>query len=364
VSEQKKTAAEIIAKYGISADANKTGIAEIPLKKMIASQEAYELLLKHTTHEEERHEELRRQIEDLQKERLRLQAERQLFADREKHLISELSQKEVEVQRDRADLHAQFAEREASLRREIDNQRAALTDREATFRVQSQELMARTAVLENEHTDLQRELKQRAIDHQKAIADFVRQKEQFEADFQSRMESKAAEYVDTALASLRTSEDRFDRIGSSWARAGLLAVLLGLILAYSLATEATEKIVSNKDISWSLILFFGTKGAILLGLVVSIVRLCVRLARNYMQESLKSAERRHAINYGKFYLSVFGAGTDGEKLKDVFAHWNISSTSAFAEKDDLLPKPSISEIGELTKALIGLRKAGKADDKD
>lgn len=142
-----------------------------------------------------------------------------------------------------------------------------------------------------------------------------------------------------------------------------MAVAIGVALAYGLAVEGTEKLVSNKDISWGLILFFGAKGAILIGLVVATVRLCLRLARNYMHESLKNAERRHAINYGKFYLSVYGAGTDGEKLKDVFAHWNISGTSAFAEKDDPVPQLSISEIGELTKALVGLRKGDKGDEK-
>jgi hypothetical protein len=231
------------------------------------------------------------------------------------------------------------------------------------FRVQSHELMDRTARLESERVTMQQELKQRAVDHEKAIADLHRQKEQFEAEFQSRMESKATEYVDTALASLKASEERFDWIGSKWALGGLISVLTGLVLAYFLATEATDKVVSNKDISWALILFFGAKGAILLGLVVGVVKLCLRLARNYMHESLKNAERRHAINYGKFYLSVYGTGSDGEKVKDVFAHWNISGSSAFSEKEEPFPQPAISDIGELLKGLVGVQKAVKGDDK-
>jgi hypothetical protein len=286
------------------------------------------------------------------------------LAERENLLSRNLTDKELQVQRERAELHEQFADRETSLRQEMENQQAALREREAALRAQNQELMVRTQILESDHFTQQKELKQLATEHEKAIADLVRQKEQYEADFQKRMESKATEYVDTALGALKASEERFDSIGSKWALGGMLGVLTGLVLAYLLATEATEKIISNKDISWSLLLFFGAKGAILLGLVVAMVRLCMRLARNFMQESLKSAERRHAINYGKFYLSVYGAGTDGEKLKDVFAHWNISGPSAFAEKDDSLSQPSISEIGELTKALVGFRKGGKEDDKD
>lgn len=301
---------------------------------------------------------------ELELEQSRLLAELVDRAEREKALLKDITQKEVEFQRARAELHEQFAEREISLRREMENQQAALREREATFSGQSRELQARTLTLENEHAALKRELAQRVTDHEKAIAALVRQKEQFEADFQEKMEAKATEYVDTALVSLKASEERFDGIGSRWALCGLFGVLIGLVLAYVLANEATGKIVSNKDISWSLILFFGVKGAVLLGLVVAMVRLCMRLARNYLQESLKNAERRHAINYGKFYLTVYGAGTDGEKLKDVFAHWNISGTSAFAEKDDAISQPSISEIGELAKALVGLKKSAKDDGND
>jgi hypothetical protein len=294
----------------------------------------------------------------------RHQGQLETLIEREKNLSRSLTEKEVELQRDRAELHARFAERELALRQEMESQQAALKEREASFRSQSDELLKRTRFLESEQVALKEESKQRAIEHEQAKVQLQRQKEQFQEDFQARMESKATEYVDTALESLKASEKRFDRIGFAWSVGGIFSVGLGLALAYFLAVEATEKLVANKDISWGLILFFGTKGAILLGLVVATVRLCVGLARNYMHESLKNAERRHAINYGKFYLSVYGAGTDGQKLQDVFAHWNISGTSAFSAKDEPLPQPTMSEITDLAKVLIGLKKSEKSSEKD
>lgn len=333
-------------------------------RKLVEQSELSNRLQKRLTQLEQKHEKALTQLAEREKSLVQLEAERNALAERQEELSRDLIQKEVEVQKDREKLRRQFADREASLRREMEGHQAALQERENTYRSQSQELMARAASLEEEHAKLQRELKMRAVEHETAIADLVRQREQFQADFQSRMEAKAAEYVDTALASLKTSEERFDRIGSWWAFGGLIGVIGGLVLAFILATEATATVVGNKDISWSLILFFGVKGAVLLGLVVGMIRLCMRLARNYMHESLKSAERRHAINYGKFYLSVYGAGTDGEKLKDVFANWNTSGTSAFSEKDEPFPQPSLSEVSELAKAIVGLKKGAKDDDKD
>jgi hypothetical protein len=179
------------------------------------------------------------------------------LAAHERAQAQALTEKDVQIQQDRADLQAHFLEREVALRREMESQQSSLKEREAVSRAQRNEILARTQQLESEHATLQKELKQRAAEHEKAIADLVRQKEQYEAEFQDRMESKAAEYVDTALGSLKTNEERFDSIGSKWAVGGLLGVLIGLVLAYFLTTEATEKIVSNKDISWSLFLLFG-----------------------------------------------------------------------------------------------------------
>jgi len=288
------------------------------------------------------------------------QRNRKLVAltEEKKELVHALDLKEVEVQKERAILHTSFAEREDALRREIDIQRSVLKDRENFFHIEREALEERTKTLEATHADLKSEFAQRAVEHDKAISDLKKQREQYEADFQARMEEKATVYVDSALSSLKSNERRFETIGSTWSVAGLLSVAIGAALAFVLAKEGTANIVSNKDITWPLILFFTAKSAVLLGLIVAVVHLCTKLARSYMHESIKNGERRHAINYGKFYLSVYGAGTDGEKLKDVFAHWNIEGKSAFSEKDEQTPNVSVAvpKISEITEAVNGVQK--------
>jgi hypothetical protein len=269
----------------------------------------------------------------------------------QKELNRQLELKELELQEERTSIHAAFAEREASLRKEIEIQQATLHERESLSRAQRAALEDRAKALEIEHAALRQQLVQGTIEQEKAKADLIRQKEQYEAEFQTRMEAKSAEFVDDALGSLRSNGRRFEIIGSAWAIAGLLAVIAGLVLAFILAQGGTASIVANKDISWALILFFAAKGAILLGLVVAVVRLCSKMARNYLHESIKNGERRHAINYGKFYLGTYGAGTDGEKLKDVFSQWNIEGKSAFSERDATVPVPPKLEVTDIAKTL-------------
>lgn len=311
-------------------------LAEDEAKKERANAQISELASKLSKSEAE--------VKKLTKELVRL-------SERQKELNNRLELKDIEIQQERTSIHELFAEREASLRKEIDIQQATLHEREIASRAQRAAIDERAKSLESEYAELRQQLTQGAIDQEKAKAELIKQKEQYEAEFQARVEAKSAEFVDDALRSLSSNGKRFEIVGSVWAVAGLVAVIVGLVLAFILAQEGTSNIVKNKDISWALILFFTAKGAILLGLVIAVVRLCSKMARNYLHESIKNGERKHAINYGKFYLGTYGAGTDSEKLKDVFSQWNIEGKSAFSEKDATVPNAPKVDATDIAKTL-------------
>jgi hypothetical protein len=48
-----------------------------------------------------------------------------------------------------------------------------------------------------------------------------------------------------------------------------------------------------------------------------------------MREALKNGDRRHAINFGKFYLESYGAAAEWSQIKEAFEHWNIAGNSSF-----------------------------------
>jgi len=52
-----------------------------------------------------------------------------------------------------------------------------------------------------------------------------------------------------------------------------------------------------------------------------------------MTESLKNADRIHAISFGKFFLQAFGDNVDAKEVKEVFQHWNISNSTSFSGLD-------------------------------
>lgn len=58
-----------------------------------------------------------------------------------------------------------------------------------------------------------------------------------------------------------------------------------------------------------------------------------------MNESLKIADRQHAISFGKFYLQVVNE-IEPNDLKEIFRDWNISNRSSFYDQNpnDFDPK--------------------------
>lgn len=270
-----------------------------------------------------------------------------------------------ELQDLRTQMQEEFSKRERSLHKEIADREKALKEREVFFSERLAAFEARTVDLERERAHLQSEMQKRTAEHLDAITELKRQKEQFQAEFQERIEEKAGDFVNGALASLASSEKMFGRIGLAWSAGGLVAICSGLGLGYLLAVEGTQVVVANKDLGWALMLFFAAKGAVLLGLVYALARFCSRLGRSYLHESLKNAERRHAINYGKFYLSVYGAGSDWDKVKEAFAQWNINATSAFSEQNQTLSDRAFTQnVGEVVRAIVpAIQKATEGEKK-
>ena len=78
-----------------------------------------------------------------------------------------------------------------------------------------------------------------------------------------------------------------------------------------------------------------------------------------MAEALKSADREHAISFGKFYLGAFSEKADWSELKEVFQHWNIDKNSSFSSLDTNNFDPKFLEsVIEIAKII-----SSKADSK-
>lgn len=79
------------------------------------------------------------------------------------------------------------------------------------------------------------------------------------------------------------------------------------------------------------------------------------------REALKNADRRHAINFGKFYLESYGAAAEWTQIKEAFEHWNITGDNAFSKPEE--NKLDITAVDKLASSIEKFSKLTSTLDK-
>ena len=161
-----------------------------------------------------------------------------------------------------------------------------------------------------------------------AIASFfgrLAAREEQAVAFSQKIETNAAEYIEEAIALLGKLEARNRHFGVAWYVAGFLSLVLGIVFA----VLGVASLVSIGERGWLDFAILALKSIVVVGLLAACSKYAFTLGKSYVSESLKSADRMHAISFGKFYLRVYGAKATWPEIKEVFQHWNIDRSSSF-----------------------------------
>lgn len=268
-----------------------------------------------------------------------------------------LARREKDFEEYRAKLQEEHIKREQELLREFEERQKLFAEREKKLldRQKSFERNALQQQTEAEHLRerLRIEIGAREAQLQEALTQLQHEKERYKEESQKRVQSNSQGYVLDALESLDKKERQFHRMSKFWSfvGAGGLAAGLAFFAYLSISTAISLPAV----ISWPFLVFVAIKGALAVGLVAALAKYSFLFSSYYMQEALKYADRRHAINFGKFYLESYGAAADWPQVKEAFEHWNISASNAFSRSDEALP-----DISALEKAVSLIERVGKS----
>ena len=164
----------------------------------------------------------------------------------------------------------------------------------------------------------------------KAILELHMERERLSEESRQKLQQNSNTYVEDALKLLSSKEDKFHFLSKLWASIGATSLGIGVVFFIVVTLLTTESIT---EITWQFFLFVVFKGVISVALLVAIAKYSYLFSSSYMHESLKNADRRHAINFGKFYLESYGASAEWSEVKDAFEHWNINGENAFTKSE-------------------------------
>ncbi|MFY2822966.1 hypothetical protein [Ruegeria sp. MALMAid1280] len=175
------------------------------------------------------------------------------------------------------------------------------------------------------------------------------------SELRQAVEASAAEFIEKSQKNLKERETRNRNYAHTWYVFACVVLLVGVALSLWRLGEV-NKAQSNV---YSL-LEVGLLGLISMGLIIAIAKFSFTLGKSYMVESLRNADRSHAISFGEFYLKSFGANSDWSELKEAFQHWNIDSGSVFSEQQSADFDPKLIETASaLAKVMVDSSKKVK-----
>ncbi|MBB5214415.1 hypothetical protein [Parapusillimonas granuli] len=286
--------------------------------------------------------------------------EHERFSIRERELdefrgLLEIQQREFDAYRKRAQ-EEQLA-REAALQKEQQEREKMFMQREkqlmARHRDVEERLMKRQAEVEHLRNRLQSEIVEREEQLHQAHLELALEKERYNEESRKKIERTSKDYVADALETLDQKEAQFHKMSKIWSGIGA-GSLVAAIAFFAYVTLSTAISVPD-PVTWEFLAFAVFKGLVAIALLAGLAKYSFVLGNSYMQEALKNGDRRHAINFGKFYLESYGAAAEWSQVKEAFEHWNITGTNAFKRSDDSMP-----DIGALEKAIGLVERAGKA----
>lgn len=150
-----------------------------------------------------------------------------------------------------------------------------------------------------------------------------------------RVETNISQYIESSLHDLKKRERNYKISALFWYILGYLSLIAGVAFGFYKA-HTLNSINMNIEGLIQLALL----SMLLIGLLIGLSKYAFTLGKAYMVESLRNADRSHAISFGDFFIKAFPNDLEWDKVKEVFQHWNIDKGSAFAEQngDNFDPK--------------------------
>ncbi|PAC26940.1 toll/interleukin-1 receptor domain-containing protein [Flectobacillus sp. BAB-3569] len=170
------------------------------------------------------------------------------------------------------------------------------------------------------------------------------------------VETKAADFIKDTTFALKQRECHNKIVAYFCYIIGIGTLIFGVyvgINGFENVPEIQALLDTYPNQIWGIYILVILKSIIIIGLLIAASKYVFTLGKSFMHESLRNADRIHAISFGEFYLKAYGdrVGTHTE-IKEIFQEWNIDKPSAFSNIDTNSYDPKFSDsLVEIIKTL-------------
>ncbi len=160
------------------------------------------------------------------------------------------------------------------------------------------------------------------------------------------IENDGFKYLNETIENLHNNEKKNRTISYCCYGAALLSLIILIaftffrFFSFSFETEAMNPY---------LVIIISIGVIVLSVLMISTCRFFFLLGKSFMVESIRCADRAHAIGLGKLYLKLYKSKFSWSELRDVLQSWNIDNGSAFRNLD-------AKDIEGIDKILLGMQR--------
>ncbi|WP_152539443.1 hypothetical protein [Methylomicrobium lacus] len=260
---------------------------------------------------------------------------------------SVIAEQEVLLEKSRKKIKEEQLSRENAFQQELEERERLFEKREESIFQRQKQMEENFHVRMLETESLRKKLESEIANRENALKvafeELEQEKSKYREESRRQIESKSKDYVSTALSGLETKENNFHFMSKLWSFVGASAIILGIIFITYATFNGSSEFHNSSGFTWTYFLYVTFRGLVVIAMFVALARYAFLFSNSYMHESLKSGERRHAINFGKFYLEAYGADANWSQVKEAFQHWNISNESAFTNKQTSEFDPKILE---------------------
>lgn len=256
----------------------------------------------------------------------------------------------------RSKIKQEQLEREMEIQREFEAREAFFQEREKSIFERQKEVELKLLLRQRESDQLRMRLEDEITKREAELSDARKrmelEKARYSEESRQKIEIKSKDYVAAALDTLENKERQFQEKSKFWSSLGAWSLIGGLSMFGYVTVMSFMTLPPN--LSWEFIVFSAFKGLVGLALFAALAKYAYVLGTLYMREALKNGDRRHAINFGKFYLESYGAAADWSQIKDAFEHWNIDGQNGFTK--DAKSNLDIASLNKVAAALEGIGK--------